>query len=384
MKAILSISGKEYNFNIINNKYIEFESLYRDTGFYSLDYGLQSTAVWNNPLSKINGNTGTLSYRNYSIERLSKQNDFIDVFYLLLYEKIPNQIEKNIFEKNFFIDKNIESEIDNFLKNFSRDDDFISILLTSLNYIFRNKNKNDPFLIFNVLNLLILKIYYFIENIDTNFKNLNGNFFENILNNLLIKNSYKNKDLLEKLLILQAEHGMNLSTNNLRNAISGRATLLSSINVAINSLLGEIHGSANIKSFEMLKSIKNDDDFYKIIEKAKRKEEKIYGFGHRVYKTLDPRAKVIEKILLESNCNTTVFKNAIKFKNIIANDSYFQKLHPNVDFYSGILLDYIGFPKYMFNIIFIQSRIIGWLSHWNEMTTGNNYKIVRPVDFCKD
>lgn len=384
MKAILSISGKEYNFNIINNKYIEFESLYRDTGFYSLDYGLQSTAVWNNPLSKINGNTGTLSYRNYSIERLSKQNDFIDVFYLLLYEKIPNQIEKNIFEKNFFVDKNIESEIDNFLKNFSRDDDFISILLTSLNYIFRNKNKNDPFLIFNVLNLLILKIYYFIENIDTNFKNLNGNFFENILNNLLIKNSYKNKDLLEKLLILQAEHGMNLSTNNLRNAISGRATLLSSINVAINSLLGEIHGSANIKSFEMLKSIKNDDDFYKIIEKAKRKEEKIYGFGHRVYKTLDPRAKVIEKILLESNCNTTVFKNAIKFKNIIANDSYFQKLHPNVDFYSGILLDYIGFPKYMFNIIFIQSRIIGWLSHWNEMTTGNNYKIVRPVDFCKD
>ena len=384
MKAILSISGKEYNFNIINNKYIEFESLYRDTGFYSLDYGLQSTAVWNNPLSKINGNTGTLSYRNYSIERLSKQNDFIDVFYLLLYEKIPNQIEKNIFEKNFFIDKNIESEIDNFLKNFSRDDDFISILLTSLNYIFRNKNKNDPFLIFNVLNLLILKIYYFIENIDTNFKNLNGNFFENILNNLLIKNSYKNKDLLEKLLILQAEHGMNLSTNNLRNAISGRATLLSSINVAINSLLGEIHGSANIKSFEMLKSIKNDDDFYKIIEKAKRKEEKIYGFGHRVYKTLDPRAKVIEKILLESNCNTTVFKNAIKFKNIIANDSYFQKLHPNVDFYSGILLDYIGFPKYMYNIIFIQSRIIGWLSHWNEMTTGNNYKIVRPVDFCKD
>ena len=409
-------NNQSYSFPIIegseNEKAIDIKQLRSKTGFITYDPGYKNTGHCISNITYLDGENGILRYRGYSIEELCKKTTFLEVCYLLIFEELPTKQQLDKFQ----FDINKESLVDEHVKEifhiFPKSAHPMSVLssLTSAMIAFSPKNENklslkesaksenDKILYNSTVKLLakfpILSSWTLrkIKGLPLNYSSDKFNYVENIAYLMFAKpnQEYIQNDIvvnaLNSLLILHADHEQNCSTSTVRIVGSSYAGLFASISAGISALWGRLHGGANQAVIEMLELIKNDDsNINKYIDKAKDKNDpfRLMGFGHRVYKNFDPRAKIIKKaadqVLNDLGIDDPVLDIAKEIESKALKDPYFieKKLYPNVDFYSGIIYRALGIPTDMFTVIFALGRIPGWIAQWKEMRESNT-PIGRP------
>jgi citrate synthase len=406
--ASLKIGEQIYELPIIigteGEKAIDISKLRDLSGFITLDSGYKNTGATKSAITYLDGEEGILKYRGYDIEELAEKSTFIEVAYLLIYGNLPNQNELKSFQSDISRHTLIHEDMKNFFDGFpskSHPMGQLSSLICSLSSFY--PDSLNPKQTAEELNQTIIKllakmttvvswiykkslghpIIYPQNKLDyvSNFLNMTfGQRTEEIeIDPIIVK-------AMNVLFILHADHEQNCSTSTVRIVGSSDCNLYASISAGISALWGPLHGGANQSVIEMLEQIKNDGgDTDKWINKAKDKNDnfRLMGFGHRVYKNFDPRAKIIKKacddILNKLGINDPVLDIAKKLEEAALNDSYFveRKLYPNVDFYSGIIYRALGFPTDMFTVLFALGRLPGWIAQWKEMRE-NKEPIGRP------
>ena len=409
-------NNQSYSFPIIegseNEKAIDIKQLRSKTGFITYDPGYKNTGHCISNITYLDGENGILRYRGYSIDELCKKTTFLEVCYLLIFGELPTKQQLDKFQ----FDINKESLVDEHVKEifhiFPKSAHPMSVLssLTSAMIAFSPENEtklslkesakseNDKILYNSTVKLLakfpILSSWTLrkIKGLPLNYSSDRFNYVENIAYLMFAKpnQEYVQNDIvvnaLNSLLILHADHEQNCSTSTVRIVGSSYAGLFASISAGISALWGRLHGGANQAVIEMLELIKNDNsNINKYIDKAKDKNDpfRLMGFGHRVYKNFDPRAKIIKKaadqVLNDLGIDDPVLDIAKEIESKALNDPYFieKKLYPNVDFYSGIIYRALGIPTDMFTVIFALGRIPGWIAQWKEMRESNS-PIGRP------
>jgi len=385
-------------------KAIDISSLRKETGYITLDPGFGNTGSCLSKITFIDGESGILRYRGFPIEDLVQNTTFTDLSYLLIYGDCQDPSELVKFKKSLRKHAVIHEDMKRFFDGFPPNAHPMAILssmVTALSSYHQNDNESD-----------------FVENVDINivrllakvktiaaysyrkshglpfiYPNPELGYVENFLHMMFSdsEEEYHSEqiiiDALNLLLILHADHEQNCSTSTVRMVGSSQANIYATISAGISALWGPLHGGANQAVIEMLKLIHKDGGNYKkYIDMAKDKNSsfRLMGFGHRVYKNYDPRAKVIknmaEKILNKLNVQDPLLDIAKKLEEVALKDEYFVKrgLYPNVDFYSGIIYRAMGFPTNMFTVMFALGRLPGWLSHWREMVLDPNSRINRP------
>lgn len=383
---------------------IDIRKLYAETGKFTYDPGYMSTASCKSAITFIDGDKGELLYRGYPIEELAEQADFMEVCYLLLKEKLPNVEEKENFIKEVKQHTMVHDQVNYFFRGFRRDAHPMAVLTGSVGALsafyhdsldinnLENRNTSAIRLIAKLPTLVAMAYKYNIG-LPFVYPQNNLSYSANFLRMMFANpcEEYQINDVfvraLDRILILHADHEQNASTSTVRLAGSSGANPFACIAAGIACLWGPAHGGANEAALTMLEEIGSVENIPQFIEQVKSKDSnvKLMGFGHRVYKNFDPRAKLMEKtcheVLQELNLNDDpIFHLALKLEDYALNDPYFKerKLYPNVDFYSGIVLRAIGIPKSMFTCIFAMARTIGWIAQWNEMIAESNQKIGRP------
>jgi citrate synthase len=396
--AELTIDGKSYKYPIIegteNEKAIDISNLRADTGHITLDIGYKNTGSTKSSITYLDGERGILKYRGYPIEDLAEKSNFLEVSYLLIYGKLPTQTELSTFNNEIkvhtLINENMRKIYDAFPVN-AHPMGVLSSMVSALTAFYpevvdNNTSKEE-------VDLTIVRLMAKLPTIAAwCYKNSKGqplNYPKNSLDycaNFLYMmfalptEEYKVDpvvvDAIDKLLILHADHEQNCSTSTVRIVGSSQASLFSSISAGINALWGPLHGGANQAVIEMLEAIKADGgNVNKYLDKAKDKNDpfRLMGFGHRVYKNFDPRAKIIKKaadsVLEKLGVNDPVLEVAKGLEEAALRDDYFvsRKLYPNVDFYSGIIYRALGIPTTMFTVMFALGRLPGWIAQWKEM-----------------
>ncbi len=388
----------------IGPKVIDISSLYQETGMFTYDPGFTSTGSCQSKITYIDGEKGMLLHRGYQIEYLASNKSFLETAFLLLYGTLPDKRKKDEFISAITTHTMLNEQISNFYKGFRDNAHPMAILCgvvgamsafyhDSTNIDNQEERKIASHRLIAKMPTIAAMAYKFSIGQPFVYPKNNFNYSENFLNMLFSvpAEEYKiNKvfaDALDKILILHADHEQNASTSTVRLAGSSGANPFACISAGIASLWGPSHGGANEAVIKMLNEINDVRNIKKYIEKAKDKNDpfRLMGFGHRVYKNYDPRAKVLQdianKVLKEEHrLENKLFDLARELENIALNDSYFveKKLYPNVDFYSGIILKAMGFPVSLFTVIFAVARTVGWISHWNEMIEDEKSKIGRP------
>ena len=412
-KVKFKINNKEIELDLILGSEKEFgidiSSLRSNSNIITVDPGFKNTGYCQSSITFLDGENGILRYRGYSIEELAEKADFLEVAFLLIFGQLPNkeQLDKflNDIKENSIIDEDIKRILESFPKS-AHPMGILSSLTSALiafnpeNKISLNTNDNvDQDFMYNSIVKLLAKIPILVAWVHRRRKGLPLDYGDNNLG--YVENITKmmfqlpNQDYIEnkiivnamnKLLILHADHEQNCSTSTVRIVGSSEASLFASIAAGISALWGRLHGGANQAVLEMLEAIKKDGgDTKKFMEKAKDKSDpfRLMGFGHRVYKNFDPRAKIIkataDQILNELGISDPILDIAKDLEKEALNDSYFikRKLYPNVDFYSGIIYKALEIPNEMFTVMFALGRLPGWISHWREMRL-NNEPIGRP------
>jgi len=375
----------------------------------TLDPGYKNTGSCKSEITFLDGEKGILRYRGYSIEELAEKADFLEVAFLLIFGELPNKVQLDKFLVDIKENSIIDEDIKRILESFPKSAHPMGILssLTSALIAFNpekkislnNKENGDKDYMYNSVVKLLAKIPILVAWVHRRRKGLpldygdnNLGYVENITKMMfqLPNQDYvKNQvivDAMNKLLILHADHEQNCSTSTVRIVGSSEASLFASISAGISALWGRLHGGANQAVLEMLEAIKKDGgDTKKFMLKAKDKSDpfRLMGFGHRVYKNFDPRAKIIkvtaDQILDELGINDPILDIAKGLEKEALKDSYFvkRKLYPNVDFYSGIIYKALEIPNEMFTVMFALGRLPGWVAHWREMRL-NNEPIGRP------
>ncbi len=403
----IQFSNLNFESNIVNGseneKAFDITKLRPKTGHITLDPGYGNTGSCISSITFIDGEEGILRYRGYPIEQLSEKCKFTEICYLLLYGELPNQIEQDNFSEKIKKEQNIHEDMKRFFDGFpitAHPMAILSAMVTSLSAYHRNTNIHDTKSIDNDIIRLLGKVKSFAA---FSYRKSHGlpfiypqndlNYVENFLHMMFSdsQNSYETDPVLAEalnlLLILHADHEQNCSTSTVRMVGSSHSNLHATISSGINALWGPLHGGANQRVIEMLEQIKNDgSDYKKYVNMAKDKKSdyKLFGFGHRVYRNYDPRAKVIskaaERVLSALNVNDPLMDIAKNLEDVALNDDYFikRKLYPNVDFYSGIIYKAMGIPTNMFTVMFALGRLPGWLAHWREMILDTKSKINRP------
>jgi citrate synthase len=406
--ASLKIGEKTYELPIITGtegeKAIDISKLRDSSGFITLDSGYKNTGATKSAITFLDGEEGILKYRGYDIEELAEKSTFLEVAYLLIYGNLPDQAQLNSFQSDISRHTLIHEDMKKFFDGFpskSHPMGQLSSLVCSLSSFYPESLNSKQTA--EELNLTIIKllakmttvvswiykkslghpIIYPQNKLDyvSNFLNMTfGQRTEEIeIDPVIVK-------AMNVLFILHADHEQNCSTSTVRIVGSSDCNLYASISAGISALWGPLHGGANQAVIEMLEQIKNDGgDTDKWINKAKDKNDsfRLMGFGHRVYKNFDPRAKIIKKacddILEKLGINDPVLEIAKKLEEAALNDPYFveRKLYPNVDFYSGIIYRALGFPTDMFTVLFALGRLPGWIAQWKEMRE-NKEPIGRP------
>lgn len=406
--AELIIEGKSFQFPVIvgteNEKAIDISSLRAKTGFVTLDSGYKNTGATTSAITFLDGEEGILHYRGYPIEQLAEKSTFIEVAYLLIYGELPTQTQLDDFSSQINQHSRLPEGIENILAGFPTNAHpmgIISAIVSSLTAFYPESlepNQSESQIQSNITRLIaqIPTIAAWVykhrkgeslvqpkENLDycSNFLHMMfstlGQDYE--INPVVV-------DALNKLLILHADHEQNCSTSTVRLVGSSQASLFSSISAGINALWGPLHGGANQEVIEMLEAIQKDGgNSQKWLEKAKDKNDpfRLMGFGHRVYKNFDPRAKIIkaacDNILNNLGIKDPTLTIAKELEQAALQDSYFvdRKLYPNVDFYSGIIYKAIGLPNEMFTVMFAIGRMPGWIAQWKELRE-NKEPIGRP------
>tara|TARA_A100001015_G_scaffold232126_1_gene262948 strand:+ start:990 stop:2285 length:1296 start_codon:yes stop_codon:yes gene_type:complete len=404
--AKLILENEELELDIItgseNESAIDITSLRNKTGYITIDPGYANTGSCISDITFINGETGILRYRGYPIEELANNVSFTDVAYLLLHGNLPTPDEKNIFSKSLRDKANIHEDMKRFFDGFpinAHPMATLSSMVTALS-TFNPSVENDELNINDTIIKILAQVktiaaysYRKSHGLPFIYPNPDLNYVDNFLH-MMFSDSQDDfhaepifTEALDLLLILHADHEQNCSTSTVRMAGSSMANIYGAISAGIAALWGPLHGGANQAVLEMLEKIKNDSsDYKKYIGLAKDKDSdfRLMGFGHRVYKNYDPRAKIIskmaEKVLSKLNINDPLLDIARELEQVALKDEYFikRKLYPNVDFYSGIIYRAMGIPTNMFTVMFALGRLPGWLAHWKEMIDSPHFKINRP------
>ena len=412
--AILTLpDGKKIEIPVLEGtigpKVLDITALYKDSNMFTFDPGFTSTGSCKSSITFIDGEKGTLLHRGYKIEDLAENATFLETAFLLMYGELPNKDEREEFVDSITTHTMLNEQISNFYRGFRDNAHPMAILCgvvgamaafyhdsTDINN--KEQRKIASYRLIAKMPTIASMAYKYSIGQPFVYPKNSLNYSQNFLNMLFSvpAEDYQINpvfsDALEKILILHADHEQNASTSTVRLAGSSGANPFACIAAGIASLWGPAHGGANEAVLKMLDKIENTNNIKKFIEKAKDKKDsfRLMGFGHRVYKNYDPRAKVLQdiadKVLNENHqLDNRLYDLAKELEYIALNDDYFKekKLYPNVDFYSGIILKAIGFPITLFTVIFAVSRTVGWVSHWNEMIEGNDTKIGRPRQLYK-
>ncbi len=407
--AKLEIDGKVYEFPVVrgseNELAIDIKTLRGVTegNVITIDPGYKNTGACFSGITFLDGEKGILRYRGYSIEGLAENSTFLEVMYLLIFGELPTTAQLSKFDNDIKKHSLVNEEMKNILDGFPRKAHPMGIVssLTSALTAFNPKSVNvdSEEEMYNAIVKLLSKFPVLAswahrknQGFPLNYSDNSLGFIENLMQ-LMFRNPTEEYKInptvakaLDKLLILHADHEQNCSTSTVRIVGSAHAGLFASISAGVSALWGPLHGGANQAVIEMLEQIQKDGgDVDKFILKAKDKNDsfRLMGFGHRVYKNFDPRAKIIktaaDEILKELDINDPILEIAKKLENVALNDDYFKarKLYPNVDFYSGIIYKALGIPTEMFTVMFAIGRLPGWIAQWREMRM-NNEPIGRP------
>ncbi|MCG8391066.1 MAG: citrate synthase [Cytophagales bacterium] len=406
--AELKIDGKTYSLPIIegteNEKAFDIAKLRGETGVITIDPGYKNTGSTKSAITFLDGEKGILRYRGYSIEDLAEQSSFIEVAYLLIYGELPSKEQFEKFEHDIRYHTLVHEDIKKILEGFpsnSHPMGVLSSLVTSLTAFY--PESLDPNRSSEAVNLSIIRILAKMPTFaawaykneighPVNYPDNNLDYCSNFLKMMFALPAADYEidpvvsNALDKLLILHADHEQNCSTSTVRIVGSSQASLYASLSAGINALWGPLHGGANSAVIEMLENIRKDGgDTQKWMDKAKDKNDpfRLMGFGHRVYKNFDPRARIIKKaaddVLDKLGIDDPVLDIAKGLEHVALNDDYFveRKLYPNVDFYSGIIYRALGIPVDMFTVMFALGRLPGWIAQWKEMRE-NSEPIGRP------
>ncbi|HWQ85498.1 citrate synthase [Brevundimonas sp.] len=381
---------------------IDIRKLYGATEAFTYDPGFTSTAACESALTFIDGDIGTLLHRGYPIDQLASQSNFVEVCHLLLHGELPTAAQYEVFERSITMHTMLHSQFDRFFEGFRRDAHPMAIMVGTVGalsaFYHDSLDIHDPVqrnisairLIAKMPTLAARAYKYHIGQPFISPRN-DLTYAENFLRMCFAvpAEDYVVNPVLaramDRIFILHADHEQNASTSTVRLAGSSGANPFACIAAGIACLWGPSHGGANEEALNMLKEIGTPDRIPEFIEGVKAKKYKLMGFGHRVYKNYDPRAKVMKESadeVLEAvgDKNDPLFQVAKELERIALNDEYFieRKLFPNVDFYSGITLSAMGFPTSMFTVLFSLARTVGWIAQWQEMIGDPTQKIGRP------
>ena len=406
--AKLLYDGKEIELPLLtgteNEDAIDISKIRSETGLITLDKGYKNTGATTSKITYLDGEKGVLRHRGYSIEELASKSSFTEVCYLLIYGELPTKSQLDNFEHEIRFHTLVHEDFKIILDGYpskAHPMGVLSSLITSLTAFY--PESLDPSRSRKLVDLSIVRILgKFPTFAAWSYKKRTGHpiiypdnsldYCSNFLKMMFALPSMEYEpnpvvtDALNKLLILHADHEQNCSTSTVRIVGSAQSSIYPSISAGINALWGPLHGGANQAVIEMLDTIMNDNnDVDKYIKKAKDKSDpfRLMGFGHRVYKNFDPRAKIIKKaadnVLDKLGVDDPVLELAKKLEKIALEDEYFiqKKLYPNVDFYSGIIYRALGFPPEMFTVMFAFGRLPGWISQWVEMRQ-NKEPLGRP------
>lgn len=397
-KATLNIDGQSFDFPIItgseNEKAINIKTLRGVTGgITTIDPGYKNTGSCESAITFLDGEKGILRYRGYSIEALAEKADFLEVAYLLIFGELPSKIQLDKFHNDIKAESHVDEDMKKILDGFPKSAHPMGVLsaLTSALIAFNptSVNVDSEEDMYNTIVKLLAKFPVLAswalrkkKSQPLDYGDNSLGYVANLHKMMFAKPNEEYKvdqsviDALDKLLILHADHEQNCSTSTVRIVGSSHAGLFASISAGISALWGPLHGGANQAVIEMLEAIKEDGgDTKKYMGKAKDKQDpfRLMGFGHRVYKNFDPRAKIIkvaaDDVLNMLGIEDPVLDIAKGLEKEALEDPYFvdRKLYPNVDFYSGIIYRALGIPVEMFTVMFALGRLPGWIAQWKEM-----------------
>ncbi len=399
--------GTSYEFPILDAtvgpSVIDISTLYKQTKMFTYDEGYTSTASCRSNITFIDGEKGKLMYRGYDISYLSEEKSFLDTAYLLLNGELPNEDELSNFsfemQKRSFVNEAVKKLFDSF-PDHAHPMAILSAGVSALSTFYHKHLEIDTQEDYKEMaNRIVAKIptlaafsYRYSQGLPIIYPDMNRGFTENFLYMLRAypHNYIELKPIeikaLDTIFTLHADHEQNASTTAVRNLASTNAHPYAAISAGIGALWGKSHGGANesvIRQLEMIGTLDRVDEF---IAKAKDKDDpfRLMGFGHRVYKNFDPRAGILKKIrnelMGELGISSELVEVANKIEHIALNDEYFvsRSLYPNIDFYSGLILQALKIPKEMFAVIFVIGRTPGWIAQWSELSQQKTIKIARP------
>jgi citrate synthase len=410
-KAQLIVDGKTYELPIyegtVGPDVIDIRSLAAD-GVFTYDPGFMSTASCESSITYIDGAKGVLLHRGYPIEQLAEKSDYLELCYLLIYGELPSKEKCDEFKSTVKNHTMVHDQMNHFFNGFRRDAHPMAIMVgvvgalsafyhDSMDFSDELHREIAAFRLIAKMPTIAAMCFKYTAGHPFIYPKNDLSYAENFLHMMFSTpcGDYEIKPeiarAMDRIFMLHADHEQNASTSTVRLAGSTGANPFACIASGIAALWGPAHGGANEAVLNMLEEIGDESHIEEFVAKAKDKNDpfRLMGFGHRVYKNFDPRAKVMRQTCDEvlgvlGLENDPLLKIARRLETIALEDPYFieRKLYPNVDFYSGIILKAIGIPKSMFTVIFAMSRTIGWFSHWNEMVSGS-YKIGRPRQLYK-
>ena len=400
----IQLDGKAVELPIIEGsegeKAVDVSHLRKETGYITYDPGYVNTGSCSSDITFIDGEKGILRYRGFPIEQLAENSTFLEVCYLLIYGKLPSESEANQFIDAVTNHTMIHEDFKRFFDGYPMNAHPMGVLASTVSALstFYPQGENHD------LNLNIIRLLSKMNTLAAfSYKKSTGQPFIYPRNDLTFEENFLYimfavpsesylpdpvlVDALRLLLILHADHEQNCSTSTVRMVGSSGANLFISIAAGIAALSGRLHGGANQKVIEMLQMIHDDDGNYKkYVEMAKDRDSdfRLFGFGHRVYKNFDPRAKILkasaDRVLKKLGVDDPLLEIAKELEEVALKDEFFleRKLYPNVDFYSGIIYRAIGVPTSMFTVMFALGRLPGWIAQWKELREDPKWRIYRP------
>lgn len=407
-KAQITVDGKSIVLPVrkgtIGPDVIEIAPLYKETGAFTYDPGFTSTASCESKITYIDGNAGVLLYRGYSIDQLAEKGDFLETCYLLLYGELPSKKQKADFDRTIMQHTMVHEQFSRFFHGFRRDAHPMAVMVAclaamsafyhdSLDIADEHQRMVASIRLISKVPTLAAMAYKYSIGQPFVYPRNDLNYAANFLHMCFAvpcEEYHVNPVLaraMDRIFTLHADHEQNASTSTVRLAGSSGANPFACIAAGVACLWGPAHGGANEACLKMLQQIGSVDRIPEFVARAKDKNDpfRLMGFGHRVYKNYDPRAKIMQKTCHEV-LNELGIKDdplldiAMELEKIALNDEYFveKKLYPNVDFYSGITLKALGFPTEMFTVLFALARCVGWVAQWKEMIEDPAQKIGRP------
>jgi citrate (Si)-synthase len=386
----------------LGNEVVDIRTFTKGSGMFTFDPGFVSTASCESKITFIDGDKGYLYYRGYPIEQLAEQGDYLETCYLLIYGELPNAEQKEKFVNTVMHHTMVHEQLTWFSRGSRRDAHPMAMMVgvvgalsafyqDSLEIADPEHRKVAIYRLISKIPTIAAMCYRYSNGLPFNYPKNDLSYTANFMHMMFATpcEEYKPNPVLvralDRIFILHADHEQNASTSTVRLAGSSGANPFACIAAGIASLWGPSHGGANEAVLNMLDEIGDVSKVAEFMEGVKAKKYRLMGFGHRVYKNMDPRAAIMKKtcdeVLRELGLeNDPKFKLAMELEKIALNDPYFieKKLYPNVDFYSGIVLSALGIPVSMFTVIFALARTVGWISHWHEMISDPNQKIGRP------